>query len=214
MYDQEKVAELHTLIQAGQLKTSHAVAVDLVQSLEDDTDRVLAFLRLTEALLREGSTDEAEQVVRALETSLQDYAYERASAWRDIAEALVRNGQRDGALKTLLEAETVAQTVDGAWQQAETLHRTANLFCAIDEHDEAQRIWDQAIAIARDGENSQLLQDRLDCASVLREIAIDLVAFGDVSQAKEVAHSIKNDAKRSKTLVTIQNIENPDAGKE
>ncbi|MBV9787910.1 MAG: hypothetical protein JOZ51_07045 [Chloroflexi bacterium] len=209
MHDQEHITKLNTLIQAGQLKRSHAGAVELVLSIEDETERLLTFLRLTEALLREGGIDEAEQVVRSLERSLQEYAYERASAWRDIAAAHIHRGQRDQALKTLLEAEAIAQTVDGAWQQAETLHRTANLFAAIEQINQAHILWDQAIAIARAGENSQLLQDSLDCGSVLREIATDLADRGYVAKAKEVAMSIKDDARRSKTLRTIQDIENP-----
>lgn len=212
MHNQEQVAKLNTLIQAGEIKRLHTVAVELVLSIEDETDRLLAFLRLTEALLREGGIDEAEQVVRSLERSLQDYAYERASAWRNIAAAHIHSGQHDQALATLLEAEAIAQTVDGAWQQAETLHRTANLFAAIEQINQAHILWDQAIAIARDGENSQLLQDSLDCGSVLREIATDLADRGYVAKAKEVAMSIKDDARRSKTVRTIQNLEIPSEG--
>jgi predicted negative regulator of RcsB-dependent stress response len=208
MNDEDKASTLDILIKTGLLKTSQAAALDLVRSIEDEDYRVLAFLDLTEALIEEGDIDEAEKVVRSLGPSLQDYYYERASAWLRIADYLIQVGQSSRVRKTLVEAETIAQAIEGKWQRAETLHRIAKLLASVSENNEAQRLWDEAIATARDGERSLPLQDSIDCSSVLCEIATDLATLGYVPQAKEVAKSIKNDTKRIRALARVKYLEN------
>jgi ribosomal protein S7 len=93
-----------------------------------------------------------------------------------------------------------------AWQRAESLAHTARKFISEGQLEKAKSIWDEAVEIARKGENSSSLQDSIDSSSVLWEISEDMASAGEFGLAEEIAVAIKNERKRQNALHNIAEI--------
>ncbi|MEP7338346.1 MAG: hypothetical protein ABI977_11480 [Acidobacteriota bacterium] len=106
-----------------------------------------------------------------------------------------------------LAAEQFAHSVEAGWQRGESLGEVARALASAGESDQACRVWEEAIATARKGEDEGDVQDSMDSSSVLWEIAEDLALVGEQERANEVANAIKNDWKRQKALQGLKDIE-------
>jgi hypothetical protein len=121
-------------------------------------------------------------------------------------------------IKRLLEArdyqaaEQFAYSVSAGWQRGESLGEVARALIAAGELDQARRVWEEAIATARKGENDGDAQDSMDSSSVLWEIAEDIALAGEQERAKEVANAIKNEWKRDSALRGLRDIESGGKG--
>jgi nucleotide-binding universal stress UspA family protein len=119
--------------------------------------------------------------------------------WLEILNDLLKVGDLGGA-------EAFAQTVNEPWQRAEALCRVAKVLVKVNDHEGARRVWSEAVAVAQDGERSINIQDSLDCASVLAELSLDMLRAGEVTQAKGVAQSIRNEWGRNRALSIVARV--------
>jgi hypothetical protein len=93
-----------------------------------------------------------------------------------------------------------------AWQRDESLAETARKFISEGQLEKAKSIWDEAVEIARKGENGSSPQDSIDSSSVLWEISEDMFSAGEFGLAEEVAAAIKSERKRQNALQNIAQI--------
>lgn len=195
---------LRELLERGTLTEIEGVAAaeSLLQTIGDKDERARALLLVAKALAVAGQLDEAQSLAREIESS-----YDKANAFREIAIELLNADKRFEAVKFLFDAEEAAQgDVAWVWQRAEALSRIAGGFAGADQHLDAQRVWDMAIAVARSGEQEQDIQESVDCSSVLWEIAEALAGSGEFAKAEDVAKAIKNSGKRDKAISGVQRI--------
>jgi tetratricopeptide (TPR) repeat protein len=198
-----EIEELLRSLQAGNGVRSSALvsAARKVAQTETAEDKSWALLELAKVLANEGEWREAEAIARSI-----GGAQERAIALYEIGRYQISRSREEAGAALLRDAAVVADHIRVAWQKAEILCRIAKWLAVVGEHDEAQRIWHEAITVAREGEQSYDIQDSLDCSSVLGEIAVELALSGDVEQSRIVARTIKSDPKRadaSKALTRI-----------
>ena len=107
-------------------------------------------------------------------------------------------------------AEDFAHSVDELWQRAESLARLARALAKAGRPTDAMRIRSDAVAVAREGELSNHVQDSLDSSSMLWELAVDLMGSGERDRALDVARRIANAGKRQRALETLEQLA-PDA---
>jgi len=202
-----------------------AVVLTLVQALQsgegsDDADWRLA--ELVHAIAEAGGWVHATTVSRSIRGFLA-----RADALRSTAVALGRSGDTSGATGLLMEAAMVAQAGSiecerpdpiflgsewvgwssaSAWQKALALARIAQALWSFGEADQARRVWTDATAIARLGEESTSRQDNVDSSSVLWEIAEGLAVAGEFAAATAVAQAIQTEGLRDKALSGVDTI--------
>ncbi len=96
--------------------------------------------------------------------------------------------------------------VDGHWQKAEQLCRAANTVARAGESEQAFSLWEEAIKVAQAGEASPDIQDRIDSASVLWEIAESMALAGYFEAAVAIAVSIRTEVKKNHALEGIERI--------
>ena len=111
-----------------------------------------------------------------------------------------------------LSAESFVNSIEELWQKAESLGRLARAYVASGQINQAKRLWEAAIAVARVGEGSQSPQDSIDSSSVLWEIAEDMASAGELQAAVDVASEIKNTGKRQRALEELRKIRNGEKG--
>ncbi|HEY9284584.1 MAG TPA: hypothetical protein VIP46_14100 [Pyrinomonadaceae bacterium] len=176
-------------------------AVKKVAQTETVEDRSWALLELAKVLADEGEWRKAEAIARSIIGG-----QERAIALYEIGRRQISRGLEEAGVALLVDAAVVAGPIQESWQKAEILCHIAKWLAVVSKQDQARSMWNEAIAVARDGEQSHDLQDSIDCSSVLGEIALELALIGDVEKARKVARDIKSDPKRasaSKALTRI-----------
>lgn len=129
--------------------------------------------------------------------------YEKTEALVKIARGLKTSDVRQ-FMTTLERAEEEAVQCSEDWQKAELLSNIGIEFSNAGFAERARRVWEQAIAIARKGENSISDQNSVDCASVLGEIAVNLFNAGLRREAEAAARQIANEYIRNRTLKLIR----------
>jgi hypothetical protein len=170
-------------------------------SIEDAEDRAWALYELVKELTACEHCDKAEATAHIIGRS-----YEKATALRQVALCLIRVGGVAKARDLLAAAERAALEGDTPliWQKAEALARIAMGFAITNEREQALRVWETAIGLARSGEHSDDIQESIDSSSVLWEIAENLVAAGYHNEGRGLAHSIKNSTKRERAIDSVE----------
>lgn len=145
----------------------------------------------------------AEQVLTHLFQADHDFDYEKAWAICLMATCLVERGQSNLAKAWLQRAQQWAQGVPEFWRKAELLNRIANGLLLSHHPTLAANVRQEAIRTAQLGEASANPQERVDSASVLWEIVQDVDRCGQKDDARLIAQSIQNLAKRQRALSSI-----------
>ena len=168
---------------------------------EDDRDWLL--YALGQRLIAENVLDEAERVARLMET----YPIERTWFFGSIAAKLWKLGHTERALHLLGEAIPIASSSGVEWQRAESLTKLARHFIEINQKERAVKLLSKAAQIAQAGERQSNavgnMQDAIDSASVLGEVAEAFTGIGEIRQAEKIARSIMNGFKRCCVLERI-----------
>lgn len=201
--DSEKIVRLETLLKQSQpeIVSNREEIISLTLAINDSEERDQALLDATKAL---ASAEQVGTAMRAAKAIAADF--EKATALYEISARLASTNQRDEALSVLHEAEKVVDGVNEPWQKAELLSQIAQLLTEQGVQERARLVWDQAISVARIGENSSDIQRSVDSSSVLREISERLALLGEEEKAREVAQSIKSSGKRVGALQAIDRI--------
>ncbi len=188
----------------------------------EETDYRLS--RLARSVAAAGRWSSALTIARSIRSFL-----DRAGALSALAALRVDSGQQAQAVGLAMEAEAAARacstdwacpnptfagdrwvgwTTATVWQKAQMLCRIALQLGRAGEIDQAKRIWDDAVSMARLGEASESPQDSLDSSSVLWEIAEALATVGEFQRAEEVADEIKSPGKRTRALAGVAAVAN------
>jgi tetratricopeptide (TPR) repeat protein len=173
-----------------------------VLALTDEDDRNDLCYSLATLLITEGNLGRAEFFTRLMET----WPIERTWFLDDIAAKLWRSGQTEHALKLLNEAISTARTNGSEWQRAEALSKIATHLIELGQRAQAMSLLREAVSIAQLGEKQSNLQDSLDSASVIQELAEKLALAGQYEEAQDVANSIKHAFRRERAARVVQNI--------
>lgn len=195
--DAPKIEQFKAAIQ-NKPDRADAEIISLALSIEDFEERDLALLQIVESLAESADWNKSFGVAQLIEGG-----YERAQALHNIAVKMASNGRLERALFVFSEAETEIENADSLWQQAELLHEIAKSLDAVCATHKAGEVWEKAASVAQRGEASSNQQDSLDAASVLTEIAENFAFAGGIEKAMKIAESIKNTARRERTLKTI-----------
>jgi tetratricopeptide (TPR) repeat protein len=195
--DEEKIEQIKEILKTQNFNESFGV-IRLAKSIENDIDRDWYLFEAVRWLIKNGGWQEAYDATR----SMSEY-YEKGDALRIIAEFLLSDGQSEKAFSRFDEAERVALTENLAeWQQAELLHEAAKSLYQLKAIAKADEIWERAIQITQNGENSNP-QDSIDSSSVLAQVAVDFAAEDRIEKALSIAKKIKSIRKKERALHLI-----------
>jgi tetratricopeptide (TPR) repeat protein len=175
-----------------------------VLALTNEDDRNSVCYLLATRLITEGNLERAEFFTRLMEA----WPIERTWFLGDIAAKLWQSSQKEQALRLLNEATSIART-DGSgseWQRAEALSKIATHLLEQGQCAQAIGLLREAAQIAQLGQEQCDVQDSLDSASVIGELAEKLALAGDYQQAREIADSIKYQVRRERVAHKIQAI--------
>lgn len=180
------------LVTANQLERVVLIldeAERVTQSISDSHETAWVLYRIARTFVDAGIYDTAETVARSIQSS-----YEKATALTEIVVRLLADGEVERAVTVLGDVETVARNgeMDWVWQRAEVFGQAAKLFSAAKQPDDATRVWMEAISFARSGEENENVQDSVDCAKVMKEIALEMALAGEYEAAQEAAKTIRN----------------------
>lgn len=187
----------------GELRLKSPGCVNALETaacnFEDSDNRRLALYRLALELARIKVWPEAIRILKMLE-----HCYERFDGFIDLAEALLLDQQLDLAREALLLSEELTESSihqwGRPWQKAELLYRLGQVLILSHESTRAWAAWDNAISVARKGEESGDSQDSLDASSVLCDVVKGLVNTGRVDKARDVAAKIRDPGKRARAM--------------
>jgi tetratricopeptide (TPR) repeat protein len=171
-----------------------------VLALTDEDDRSDLCYSLATRFITEGNLERAEFFTRLMET----WPIERTWFLGDIAVKLWRSGQTEHALQLLNEAISTARTNGSEWQRAEALSKLATHLIELRQSAQAISLLREAVPIAQLGEEQGALQDSLDSASVIQELAEKLALAGEYEEAQDVANSIKHAVRRGRAARAVQ----------
>lgn len=154
-------------------------------SFEDEVDQTMYRGTLGLGLGQIGKFDEAERIIRA-----SSYVQERADYWLKLAEQQFKAGAREGALDSLHQSEEDINSLrtDYVAERAHVLAHKAKLLDSFGLSDEALAVWNRAICVARDGQETN--PNSSDCSGVLANIVSFLIELGRLDLARSVADSI------------------------
>ena len=197
--DQSKIEKIKSLIKLNNLSIEQERDLtDLALSIDDQEDRDL-MLEFAAIALAEGARyDKSQQLLNQIIG-----AYEKAEGLTKLAASLISADQITNATAALRNAEDIAHHTYYAWQTAELLDRIAHTFLLLKQIDEAMRVLERAISVARVGEENSNIQDSMDSSSVLWSISQTLAQMGEREKAYEVANSIKNQGKRERAIKSL-----------
>ncbi|HSK72722.1 MAG TPA: hypothetical protein VK892_13560 [Pyrinomonadaceae bacterium] len=174
-------------------------AVSLALSIQDEEDRDWQLLNIIHWLLKGGDWQKAFGIAQLMSEN-----YEKSESLREIANYLASIGHLEKAFYVFAEAEKASISENlSAWQKAELLHKIAKSLWKVKSYYRADEVWQKAIEIARDGEESESLQNSLDSSSVLAEIAENFASEDRIERAFSLAQNIKNIGKRERALNSI-----------
>ncbi len=193
-----EVEKIERLLQADNYQNSFKI-VSLALAIKDEEDRDLQLFEIIEWLLKNDDWQKAHGIAQLISAS-----YEKSEALRTIADKMAEIGHLERALFVFSEAEHNGENENlAAWQQAELLHNIAKSLRKNNALFKADEVWKKAISIAQNGENSENLQNRIDCSSVLAEIAEVFATDGKIKKAFNIAQNIKNVGKKEKAVKKI-----------
>ncbi len=196
--DAEKIEQLQNILES-QDETKSFAAISLALSLTDEEDRSLSLLATVRWLVQREHWRQAYGAAQ-----LMTECYEKSEALQAVAAYLASIGHLEKAISIFDEAEksSLAESLS-AWQQAELLHHIAQSLRRMKAFFKADEVWEKAAIIAQKGTASPDLQDSLDAASVLAEIAVNFAEDGRIEKALSLAQQIKNVYKKENTLRQI-----------
>lgn len=196
--DAEKIEQIEKILQTQNLAESFEL-VSLALSIQDEEDRDLQLFYIVKWLIANKIWQKSYGVAQLMAES-----YEKAEALQIIGDYLASIGHLEKAISVFDEAEKEAAAKSlAAWQQAELLHKIAKSLSQIKAVLKADEVWEKAVFIAREGEDSQSIQDNLDSSSVLGEIAEYLAAENKIEKSLNIAQKIKNIGQRERILQRI-----------
>lgn len=116
--------------------------------------------------------------------------------------AVIRRLIAEGRL-VAAEGEAWTWPAPIGWQHAESLAMVARSYQRQGATTDALRVWRAAACLAQAGEYGVDRQDQLDAASVLQEIAEDLLVAGHTQEAQTVAQAMRHAGRRTRALATL-----------
>lgn len=155
-----------------------------IRAMPDPDDRDRSFYELSQCVAREWLLKEAGRTARALE----EWLIEKTWLLGDIAVKWNQIGNRVRALELLEECLPIARSAKSEWQQGETLARLAIHFNTIGETPRAKELLSEAARLAEPGDQA----GDEDAASVLFEVAANMVLLRMDDEARTLAASITN----------------------
>ena len=191
----------------GEWDRAEAVA-HLITNDQNERGQALAILaqRLVEADLLDRADQVAKSIVIAPE--LTGALVEKATALIAIASRFAQAHQSDRAIQLLTQAElTTKQRVRADHLQASLLADIAQTWMSLGRLEEALKLWDEAVYIARESIRAYRTggQPDVDSWKSLAIIAEDLFAIGENERAERAIALIDNDEWREKVLIKIRN---------
>jgi tetratricopeptide (TPR) repeat protein len=174
---------------------------------EDEKGQALA--SLSQKLADAGFTDRAEDVARSIpiDNNLTSVIVEQAFAFIKIAAQLVKGGHNDRAGRLLLDAEALVASrkpVDDI--KASLLDDIAYTWKEINRPDQYLRLWDDAIAVAKESIRIYRAGGAPDVDSwkSLNSIAFGLSEAGEAEKARSALEAIDNEAWRQERIERMQ----------
>ena len=131
---------------------------------------------------------------------------DEAYTLRKRALELITEGQVDPGKVVLENAIAASRELAHPLQHGEALCRAARLLARLGDHERAVALLTEASHIVQGGESDESLQEQVDCASVLWEIAETLANVPEIPHAYDVARAIKNEAKRRRAIEGVSTI--------
>lgn len=187
--------EIHWRITGAASEEAIAALEREFRVIANEDDRDEALYNLADYLADDWVLDAAERIA----CSLQRWLIEKTWLFGKIACCYAQIGRKDAARRLLREAVPLARSEGCEWQRAESLERIAEQFVALGERVTALELLDEAISIARQGEE----KNDIDASSVMSGIAQDLALAGEFTRAHEIARAIKNDHKRRRAVARV-----------
>lgn len=195
--DAEKIVQVKEILQTQDLTRSFEI-VSLALAIQDVEDRDLYLLETVRWLVKNGTWQKAFGTAQMMSES-----YEKSKALQLIADYLASIGHLEKAFSVFDDAEKVAFLENiSEWQKAELLHNIAKSLYRIKAFYKADEVWEKAIFVAQQGENSNP-QDSLDSSSVLAEIAEHFASEERIEKALSIARRIKNIGKKERVVRQI-----------
>ena len=131
-------------------------------------------------------------------------SYERIEALVKVSYELQSNNAHERALHVLRLARQSSRESLYEWQIAELLLEIARALYHLNEKEDAGTVLEEAILIAKHGEEDESTQNSIDASSVLSDIVKHLTFPGRVSRARELASEIKNPAIRLRSMSEVE----------
>jgi tetratricopeptide (TPR) repeat protein len=167
-------------------KEFQSCAEGILEELSDPDERTILLARISDAYLKLGDWEKAEDFARRIAQSS-----EKISALCAIAEHLLNVGEATRANEVVEEAQTDVASVTEEGERASTLADTARVLAKIGRTSEAVEFWEQAAVLAHHAP---------DPSKLLLSICQSLVNFGEPKRARSVAMRIQNEALRAEAL--------------
>lgn len=198
MNDAEKIVQVKEIVQSQNSEKIFEV-VSLALAIEDEEDRDLYLLDAIRWLVKNEVWQKAYGAAQLMSES-----YEKSQALQEVADYLASIGHLEKAFSIFAEAEKAATAgILAEWQKAELLHNIAKSLRRTNAVFKANEIWEKAIAVAQQGEESPSSQDSYDSSGVLAEIAQHFAAEERIEKALGIAQKIKNIGKKKRVLQQI-----------
>lgn len=196
--DGKTIEKIEKLLLEDNYQNSFEI-VSLALSIKDEEDKDWQLFKITEWLLKNNDWQKAHSIAQ-----LVSDGYEKSEALRITADKMAEVGHLERALFVFSEAEYNSQAENlSAWQQAELFHKIAKSLQKYNALIKAEKVWEKAVSIARNGENSESPQDNVDCSGVLAEIAENFAYAGEIKKALDIAQTIKSGGKKGYAIKKI-----------
>jgi hypothetical protein len=150
--------------------------------MTDEHDRNMAAYSLARRLLKGGLLAEAEIVTRLVDA----WAVDQSECLAELGAGFWNRGERERGLALLDEALAVARTAEHELGVADGLTTAADVLVGLGLTDRARPALRQASALALHVQESENIQDAVDGAKILRQIATLLGRIGDAEESARV----------------------------
>ncbi|HEY0764377.1 MAG TPA: hypothetical protein VGD61_18515 [Pyrinomonadaceae bacterium] len=175
---------------------------------DNEDERGHALASLSQKLADAGFTERAENIARSIpiDSNLTDVLVEQAFAFTKIASRLVKSGQNDRAERLLRDAESLVTLRKRADHiKASLLDDIAHIWKEMNQRDEYLRLWDEAIAVAKESIKIYRAGGAPDVDSwkSLASIATGLAEAGEHERVELALQAIDNEAWRQRAADKI-----------
>lgn len=176
---------------------------------DDEDEKGQALASLSQKLADAGFTDRAENIARSIpvDSNLTSVLVEQAFAFIRIASQLVKANQNERAERLLRDAEAlVALRAHADHVKASLLDDIAYIWKELNQRDQYLRIWDEAIAVARESIQIYRAGGVPDVNSwrALSSIARGLAEAGEDETVELALQAIDNEAWRQRASDKIR----------